>query len=404
MEYNEIIQSSLASLKRNMLRTSLTMLGIIIGIAAVILIASLGQGAVQFITSEMSVFGTNYFQITPGSSFISSFGDTSKPLTIDDVEALIEDSDISNIESVAPFTFSTRNVSANGVDENLLIYGMTSNAQNILKPEIQYGEFFNELYDSSNAKVAVIGVDVADSLFGEETDPVGEFIRIDNVRFRVIGVTKSSGGLFGSFFNKAVNIPLNTMTTDIIGEEKLMEIDISVKDQNQIQQTINDVEAFMRERHDLKEGDKNDFMIQSFMDMLGTIQTITNMLTLLIAGISSISLVVGGVGVMNIMLVSVAERTREIGLLKAIGAKEKDILLQFLIESVVMSLIGGVIGIFLGISGAFIVSFILRIPFILSVPWILLAVCISSFVGVVFGLYPARRAAHLSPIDALRNE
>lgn len=403
MEYEETIQSSLQSLKRNKLRTALTMLGIIIGISSVILIASIGQGAVQFITRELSVFGTNYFQIAPGSNMMSSFGDTDQPLTRDDAEAL-KGSNITNIEAIAPFAFSSRTASANGRDENLLIYGMTSDAQIMLKPDILYGEFFNEIHDNSNSKVAIIGADVADDFFGEDTNPIGESIRIDNVRFRIIGVTESTGGLFGSFFDKAVNIPLNTMAVEIIGDDNLTEIDISVKDQNLINQTIDDVEDFMRDQHDLKVGEENDFTIQSFMDILGTVQTITNLLTIMIAGISSISLIVGGVGVMNIMLVSVAERTREIGLLKAIGAKEKDILLQFLIESIVMSLIGGMIGISIGVSGAFVISTAVGIPFVLSIPWIILAVGISSLVGIVFGIYPARRAARLSPIDALRHE
>lgn len=403
MEYKEIIYSSLQSLRRNILRTALTMLGIIIGISAVILIASLGQGAVKFITNELSVFGTNYFQIAPGSNFFGSIGDTSQPLTSDDAQALA-DADIPNVEAVAPFLFSSRIVTANDQRDDLLVYGMTSDAQIMLKPDILYGEFFDKTYDQSNVKVAVIGIDVAEDFFGEDTNPVGESIRIDNIRFRIIGVTGSTGGVFSSFFDQSVNIPLQTMITHISGVDKLTEIDISVKDQNQIDQTIEDVESFMRDRRDLDVGDENDFTIQSFVDILESVQTITGLLTILIAAISSISLVVGGVGVMNIMLVSVAERTREIGLLKAIGAKEKDILNQFLIESTVMSVVGGIIGIFFGVAGAFAISVAAGIPFVLSIPWIILAVGISSLVGVVFGLYPARRAARLSPIDALRHE
>jgi putative ABC transport system permease protein len=184
----------------------------------------------------------------------------------------------------------------------------------------------------------------------------------------------------------------------------LWEIDISVKNEDYINETIADVEEFMRNRHNLADGEENDFNIHSFLDVLGTVQTITTLLTTLIAGISSISLVVGGVGVMNIMLVSVTERTKEIGLLKAIGAKQKDILKQFLLESIVMAMMGGFVGIIFGIVGAFLISISFGIPFVLSVPWILLAVGMSSLVGVIFGLYPAKRASKLSPIDALRYE
>lgn len=405
MFYREIIISAIQSLRRNVLRTSLTMLGIIIGITAVILIASIGEGAVKFITNELSVFGTNYFQIAPGSgSPLSVAAGSSEPLTLDDAEAIAEETSFTNIESVAPFAFASRKVTANNEDDTLYIYGITSEARVILQPDVLYGEFITEEYDAGSAKVAVIGIDVAEDFFGEDTNPVGESLRIDNDRYRIIGVTESAGNLAGSFLNEAVNIPINTMISNITGEDELVEIDISVYDENQINQTIEDVEAFMRDRHNLDEGEEADFSIQSFLDILDIVQTVTSLLTAMIAAISSISLVVGGVGVMNIMLVSVTERTREIGLLKAIGAKQNDILAQFLLESVVMTSIGGIVGIILGISGAFIISIIAGIPFVVSIPWIIMAVGISSLVGIIFGLYPARKAAKLSPIDALRHE
>jgi putative ABC transport system permease protein len=215
---------------------------------------------------------------------------------------------------------------------------------------------------------------------------------------------ESSSVLAGGFINNAMFIPIRVVIDEILGEEKLQEIDISVHNQDQINQTIEDVEALLRDRHELEEGDESDFRIASAGDILSTVQTITGLLTVMIAAISGISLVVGGVGVMNIMLVSVTERTKEIGLLKALGAKEKDILLQFLVESVVMTVIGGSVGIILGISGAFIVSMLFNIPFVLSIPAVIIAVAVSTLVGLIFGLYPARRAARLSPIDALRYE
>ncbi len=403
MQYKEIFKSAIQALRNNVLRTSLTMIGIIIGITSVILIYSIGQGAVAFITNELSSFGTDYFQINPGSSQISTFAG-STALTFDDLKAIENDSSLTNIKSVAPFAMASSKVTANGETDDLLIYGSTPEALEILRPDVIEGEFITAEQEVAGERIAVIGSDVVKTFFGENSQAVGETIRINNRTFRVTGVIDSSSALAGGFINNSIFIPINIVTKQILGEEKLQEIDISVYDENAINQTINDVEALLRDRHELGEGDENDFRISSAQDILTTVQTITGLLTAMIAGISGISLVVGGVGVMNIMLVSVTERTKEIGLLKAIGAKQKDILTQFLVEAVVMTLIGGLIGIILGISGAYAVSLVAGIPFVVSIPAIIIAVGVSTLVGIVFGLYPARRAAQLSPIDALRYE
>lgn len=403
MEYLEITKSAVTALKNNIMRTSLTMLGIIIGITAVILIYSIGQGAVAFITNELSSFGTDYFQINPGNSQISTFAG-SQSLTSDDIEAIKNDSSLTNIKDIAPMQMASVKVSANGQEDELLTYGTTHEALNILRPDITEGEFITEEQEAASERIAVIGKDASKTFFGEDTSPIGETIRINNKTFRITGLLSSSSALAGGFLNNSLFIPIDVVINEIAGEERLGEIDISVYDQNSINQTIEDVELILREQHNLHEGDENDFRIASAQDILTTVQTVTGLLTALIAGISGISLVVGGVGVMNIMLVSVTERTKEIGLLKAIGAKRKDILAQFLLESIVMTLIGGVIGIILGVSGAFVVSKVANIPFVLSFPAIIIAVGVSTLVGLVFGLYPAQRAAKLSPIDALRYE
>ncbi len=403
MEYKEIIQSAFQSLRRNVLRTSLTMIGIIIGITAVILIYSIGQGAVAFITNELASFGTDYFQINPGSSTISSFAGANT-LTMDDVEAIKQDSSLTNIKSVAPIALASVTVSANDEEKNITVYGVTTEAQEILRPDIVEGEFITEDQQISSERVAVIGIDAAETFFGENPSPVGETIRINNRTYRITGMHESSSALAGGFINNSIFIPLDVVTNEILGEENLGEIDVSVYDPDTINQTIDDVEILLRDKHNLEGDDENDFRIASAQDIISTVQTITGLLTAMIAGISGISLVVGGVGVMNIMLVSVTERTKEIGLLKSIGAKEKDILTQFMVEAVVMTSIGGFIGIILGIAGAFVVSLVANIPFVVSIPAVLIAVGVSMLVGIVFGLYPARRAAKLSPIDALRYE
>ena len=403
MEYKEILKSALQALRINVLRTSLTMLGIIIGITAVILIYSIGQGAVAFITNELASFGTDYFQINPGSNQISTFAG-SQSLTYDDYIAIREDKSLTNIKGVVPMAMASVKVSAGGEEDELLTYGTTNVAQDILRPDITDGEFITEEHVTASEKVAVIGSDVSEKFFGEDSSPIGETIRIDNRIFRVIGVLNSSSALAGGFLNNSIFVPVDVVMNELTGNEGLQEIDVSVHDQDSINQTIDDVEILLRDRHNLDDDDENDFQISSAQDILSTVQTITGLLTAMIAGISGISLVVGGVGVMNIMLVSVTERTREIGLLKAIGAKQKDILTQFLVESVVMTLIGGLVGIILGILGAFTISTVAGIPFIVSIPAIAIAVGVSTLVGIVFGLYPARRAARLSPIDALRHE
>lgn len=403
MEYKEIIKSAATALRSNLLRTSLTMLGIIIGIASVILIVSIGQGAVSFVTNELTSFGTNVFSINPGSSGFSSFAGADT-LTLDDVDAIKKDTSLTNIKNVATNAMSSVTVLANGEEDSLLVQGVTPEILDILKPEIVEGEFITEENVLGNERVVVMGSGTVETLFGENASVVGETIRVDNKSFRIIGVARSDSALAGGVLNNSLYVPISVVMREFPNGNRVQEVDISVKDPNQMNQTIDDVEALLRERHGLEEGEENDFVLQSFQDVLSTVQTITNLLTTMVAAISAISLVVGGVGVMNIMLVSVTERTKEIGLLKAIGAKQKDILTQFLIEAVVMTLLGGVIGIIIGVSGAFLISMVVGIPFAISLPAIITAVGVSTLVGVVFGLYPARRAAKLSPIEALRYE
>ena len=403
MEYKEIFKSAIRALRNNKMRTSLTMLGIIIGITSVILIYSIGQGAVAFVNKELSSFGTDYFQINPGTSQISAIAG-SKTLTFKDLEAIKNDKSLTNIRLVAPQEMTSVKISANGEENELLVYGTTHETADILHPTILDGEFLTEEQEITSEKAVVMGKDAAEKFFGKDTSPVGQTIRINNRTFRVTGYISSASVLAGGFINNALFMPINVVTNDIIGEERLQEIDISVHDQNSINQTMQDVETLLRDRHNLKVGEKNDFQMSSAGDILSTVNTITSLLTTMIAAISGISLIVGGVGVMNIMLVSVTERTKEIGLLKAIGAKQSNILTQFLVESVVMTLIGGMVGIVLGISGAFVVSLVAHIPFVVSIPSIIIAVGVSTLVGIIFGIYPARRAARLNPIEALRYE
>lgn len=404
MEYKELFFSALAALRTNIMRTLLTMLGIIIGISSVILIVSLGQGTVSFVTNELSTFGTNFFQINPGNDIISNFAGNNKTITIDDVNAIRRDTSLTNVQTVGAFATAGKTVSANDVEKNMLIYGMSPEVADILKPTMIHGDFITQDDDLESKRVVVIGSKVAETFFGQDANPVGEKIKIGQQSFKILGVARSGSSLFGGFFDNALFTPLNTMLHQIEGSSYIREVDIGVKNTNLMNETMDQVAAVLRERHNLKDNEQNDFIMISATDSIATIQTITNLLTAVIAAISAISLVVGGVGVMNIMLVSVTERTREIGLLKAIGAEERVILLQFLIEAIVMTIIGGIIGITLGVFGAFLISVFVKIPFVINVPAVLIAVGVSMLVGIIFGYYPARKASRMAAIDALRYE
>jgi len=401
MEIKETLKSAIDSLKINKLRSLLTMLGIIIGITAVIIISSVGKGLVNYVSDELSSFGTNFFQINPGNNMMSAMTGGGEPLTTEDV-SVIKDANISNVQNVMGFSMTSKAVSAN--DESILasIYGMAPEGEALLKPNMIYGEFLTN--DDINNRVAVIGMEVADKLFGENTDPVGESIKIDDMRFSVIGVSKSGGNLFGSFFNTSITLPLETMQQQITGVDEIVEIDVEVNNIDYINETMDEVELVLKDHRKIADDEENDFVMSSFTESLNIFKTITNMLTLFITGISAISLLVGGIGVMNIMLVSVTERTKEIGLLKSIGAKRKDILSQFLVESSVITTAGGFIGIILGIGATYLVSVFMKIPFIINMVWVVIATIISILVGVMFGLYPAQKAAKLHAIDALRFE
>ncbi len=406
MSYRELIASALTALKSNVLRTLLTMLGIIIGIASVILIVSLGAGATQTITNQISSFGTNLVVVIPGS--ISQGGGAGiasiKSLTPEDGEAILSSGRVVNVAMLSPLVSKPTKAVAGGVDVATTVHGVAASYQVIQTIDIAQGEFLTEDHEQGLSRVAVIGHDIAVDLFGEGSEPVGKSIKLDNRSFRIIGVAAPKGGSPLSNPDKSVYIPYTTAMKILLGQNHVQTLMIQAEDPKLIEQTMEDINTLLIERHKIADGDDPDFSLRSSKDALATLDTITGLLTTLLAGIAGISLLVGGIGIMNIMLVTVTERTKEIGLLKAIGAKRRDILTQFLIESAVLTLVGGSIGIVLGIVLAFIITQVVNIPFIVQPFSILLAVGVSAGVGIGFGLYPAQRAAKLSPIEALRYE
>jgi len=404
MNYIELFITALTALKSNILRTALTMLGIIIGIASVILIISLAQGATTSITAQVSSLGTNLIFISAGSQNRGPVAGSNivKTLTYEDAQAIGK---LPHISAVSATLGTKLQVVANGLNTNVLIQGVQSGYETTQAITMDKGNFISADDELGYGNVAVLGPQVVTDVFGEGADVVGQSVAIGSKFFRIIGVTHARGG--NGFVNPddMVYIPVTTMMTTLLGQTYVSSIQADADDPKTVDQTMSDTTDLLLDRHKITDAANQDFTIQSSKSVLATLGTITSLLTAMLAGIAAISLLVGGIGIMNIMLVTVTERTKEIGLLKAIGATRSDILVQFLIESIVLTLSGGTVGIILGVSLSFLLSnVLLHIPFVMSLTSILLAVGVSSVVGLVFGLYPAQRAARLSPIDALRYE
>jgi putative ABC transport system permease protein len=405
MNYSELVLSALIALRGNLLRTLLTMLGIIIGIASVIMIISLGEGATQSISNQISSFGTNLIFVVPRSP--TNRGGPPAPvttLTLADAEAIADPSFVQNVSLIVPTVAGATQVSANGQVENTTLQGVSEGYVSIQSLSLAEGEFLTAEDVDSLARVVVLGSEVVTKLYGEGAEVVGESIKIDNRSFRIVGVLAEKDASTFSNPNAAVYIPITTAMKIVLGQDYINTVLVQAENPELVNQTVEQVVTLLRNRHDVTEGKEDDFRVASSEDALATLGSVTGILTALLAGIAAISLVVGGIGIMNIMLVTVTERTKEIGLLKAIGARQKDILTQFLIEALVLTLVGGAIGMVLGVSFAFLITKLAGIPFILSPTAIGLAVGVSSAVGIGFGYYPAQRAAKLSPIDALRYE
>jgi putative ABC transport system permease protein len=399
---------ALESLSANKLRSSLTILGIVIGVAAVIAMISIGRGAENTITGSIQGIGTNLlFVFRGGSEDVRN----PQPLTLGDAEAIADHFQAPNVAGVAPALTGNGKVSFGGETTNTSIEGVTPDYARVRNLGVTEGSFITQEHILGRASVVLLGTDVADKLFGRTAGLVGETVRIEGQPFRVVGVLESKGGSAFSNEDDRVIVPLTTAQTRLIRRSTRDRVDLILVEAISAQavpQASAEVAQILRTRHRTAIG-ADDFTILTQQDFLATAQTITGVLTIFLGGIAAISLLVGGIGIMNIMLVSVTERTREIGLRKALGARRLDILIQFLTESSVLSLIGGLIGIALGWAisyavGQFAQANDVSINPTINIDTILLATLFSTAVGLFFGLYPANRAAGLEPVEALRYE
>ncbi len=406
MNLFDILQETYMALSANKVRSWLTMLGIIIGISSVIAMISIGQGASTQIQSSIEGLGSNLLTVMPGflqpgRGFVSAGRGSAQTLKNDDIAVLRQISDVANISPEVQRRFQI--VSGSGNNTNSTVIGATPEYMLVRNVFPEKGSFITDSHDRSLGRVAVLGPTVAKDLFPEEVDVLGKTVRINRANFKVIGVLRAKGS--AGFFNPddTVYVPLSTMQKILSGEDYLSTIAISVTSKERMPQVQSDIIFTLSQKHRVDPASP-DFSVISQADILGTLTQVTNTFTIFLAAVASISLIVGGIGIMNMMLTTVTERTREIGLRKAIGAKSRDINLQFLSEAVLLTFVGGFVGVVLGLTIAYAVTYFGLVQTKVSFSAIFLAFSVSAIIGIVFGYYPARRAARLNPIEALRYE
>lgn len=404
MNIAESFKVAIEGIAANKVRAGLTMLGVVIGVGAVIAMLAIGQGARQQTMSAIQSMGTNVLAVMAGQMrrgpVMGGLGSTQN-LKMGDVEAILKECPA--VAKAAPELRSGAQVKYGNKNTSTTIFGTSPDYPEIRNYRIARGKFFNDSDVRSMRRVAVIGPTVTYNLFGQSS-PINKTIRIRGISFRVIGETVAKGA--GGFQDPddQIFIPITTAQTRVFGVDYLRSISVQVKSADRMNEAASQIETILRKRHRLGAASENDFMIFNQADLMETAEQASNTFTMLLAGIAAVSLIVGGIGIMNIMLVSVTERTREIGIRKAVGARRRDILLQFLIESVVLSLAGGIVGILLGVIGAYVIAHSAGWPVTVSVPSVILAFVFAAAVGIFFGIYPARRASFLNPIEALRYE
>jgi putative ABC transport system permease protein len=407
MNFIAIVRVAVRALNRNKLRTALTMLGIIIGVGAVIALVSIGQGAQAMIQNQINGMGTNMMFIMPGNVFFggASLGaGAASTLTEEDVEAML--SEIPTIAAASPIVRASGQMVFGNQNWFSQMQGTNEKFPQIRNWKVERGEFFTDLDVRSANRVIVLGTTVADKLF-PGVDPVGQMVRVRNLPFRVVGVLVAKGqSMVGQDQDDTAVVPYTTAQRKLLGQQipSISQAMISAITPEASAITETQVAALLRQRHHIQSGQTDDFMVRNMTDVAQTSAQVTTLLTVLLGSIAAISLIVGGIGIMNIMLVSVTERTREIGIRMAVGARPNYIRLQFLTESLVLSLVGGLIGVIIGGSLAALIAHVLGWPTLVSALSILISFVFATAIGIFFGYYPAHKAAALDPIEALRYE
>lgn len=406
MNLRNLFKIAIRALVRNKLRAFLTMLGIIIGVASVIAMLAIGEGSKASITEEMSGMGTNMVMIMPNMQRrggVSLGSSSSMALKYSDVTAIRNEA--ASVGSVSPEVRANGQVIYGNQNTQTTVYGVSEEYLSIRKLIVNTGRIFNSQEIRSMAKVCLLGQTVADNLFGEGVDPVGLTIRIKNLPFQIIGTLEDKGESgMGQDQDDLILAPYTTVQRRLAAIDYINGIYASAVSENRSAAAIEEIEEILRRTHKIKESEENDFRIMSQSELIETVSTVTDIMTILLGAIAGISLLVGGIGIMNIMFVSVTERTREIGLRMSIGGRSKDILRQFLVESIILSILGGIFGIIFGYLIARGAGSLMDMEPVVQTQAVILAFIVCFVIGVFFGWYPARKAANLNPIDALRYE
>lgn len=405
MNFLNLIKIAWKAILLNKTRAMLTMLGIIIGVASVIAMLAIGEGSKESIKKNISSMGANLITIRPGAGMmggVRSDPSSMQTLTLNDYKTLKTQTHY--IKNISPMVNGSGQSIAGSNNWPTTIYGASPEYLSIRDWSVEKGSMFTEDDIESYAKVAVIGKTVQENLFPNE-DPIGKMIRFKNIPFKVIGILKEKGeNTFGQDQDDIIIAPYTAVQKRILAQKYLQSIVASSISEDDSESAVNEITTIMEKQHNIKEGDDNDFNVSSQQEIISTFSSTSEMLTVLLVAIASISLIVGGIGIMNIMYVSVKERTKEIGLRMAIGAKGKDILLQFLIESVLISITGGILGVFIGLGATFAIKQFAGWPVSITMSSIVISFAVCTITGVFFGWYPARKAAQSDPINALRYE